>query len=106
VPFVILSSADAESLALETIQDGAENYIVKSSCTPALLCRALRYAVAKHVAEVASRTRVIGVIGAKGGVGATTVACNLATELRVQTGKRVLLADMDVNASAPACSAG
>jgi pilus assembly protein CpaE len=40
---------------------------------------------------------VIGVIGAKGGVGATTVACNLAVELRRQTDQKVLLADLDVN---------
>ena len=98
LPLIILSSVDTESLALQTIQDGAENYLVKSACNAALLCRALRYAVAKHTVEVASRTRVIAVVGAKGGVGATTIACNLATEFRVQTGKRVLLADMDVNA--------
>src|ERR1051325_10082173 len=33
VPVVILSAADSESLALQTIQEGAENYLVKSNCT-------------------------------------------------------------------------
>ncbi len=98
IPVIILSGADTESLALQTIQEGAENYLVKSACNAAVLSQALRFAVAKHTAEVASRTRVIGVIGAKGGVGATTIACNLATELRTQTGKRVLLADLDLHA--------
>ncbi|MGA3213674.1 MAG: response regulator, partial [Terriglobales bacterium] len=98
IPVIILSGSDTESLALQTIQEGAENYLVKSACNAPQLSRALRYAVAKHTAEVASRTRVIGVVGAKGGVGATTIACTLATELRIQTGKRVLLADLDVQA--------
>jgi Flp pilus assembly CpaE family ATPase len=98
IPIIVLSGSDTESLALQTIQEGAENYLVKGACNAPLLSRALRYAVAKHTAEVASRTRIVGVIGAKGGVGATTIACTLATELRVQTGKRVLLADLDVQA--------
>ena len=97
IPIVVLSGADAESLALQTIQEGAENYLVKGACNAAALSRALKYAVAKHTVEVASRTRVIGVVGAKGGVGSTTVACNLATELRIQTGQRVLLADLDIH---------
>jgi pilus assembly protein CpaE len=37
-------------------------------------------------------------MGAKGGVGATTFACNLAIELRRQTDQAALLADLDVNA--------
>jgi pilus assembly protein CpaE len=37
-------------------------------------------------------------MGAKGGVGATTFACNLAIELRRQTGQSTLLADLDINA--------
>jgi Flp pilus assembly CpaE family ATPase len=98
IPIVVLSGADTESLALQTIQEGAEDYLVKSACNAAMLSRALRYAVTKRTVEVANRTRVIGVLGSKGGVGTTTIACNLATELRVQTGKRVLLADVDVDA--------
>jgi len=106
IPIVVLSGADTESLALQTIQEGAENYLVKSACNAALLSRALRYAVTKHTVEVASRTRVIGVVGAKGGVGSTTIACNLATELRIQTGQRVLLADLDVDTGTVALMMG
>ena len=106
IPIVVLSAADTESLALQTIQGGAENYLVKSACTGPLLSRALRHAVAKHTVEVAGRTRVIGVLGAKGGVGTTTIACNLATELRVETGQRVLLADVDVDAGMVALMMG
>jgi pilus assembly protein CpaE len=40
---------------------------------------------------------VVAVVGGKGGVGATTVACTLASELRRRTGEAVLLADLDMH---------
>src|SRR5690348_7227728 len=105
VPVIILSAGDNESLALQTIQEGAGDYLVKSTCNREQLVRAVRYALVrrkqatKSVAEGSTgQTRVIGVVGAKGGVGTTTVACNLAAELRHQTGQKVLLADLDVHA--------
>jgi Flp pilus assembly CpaE family ATPase len=105
IPIILLSAADSESLALQMIQEGAADYLVKSTCNGSALIRALRYAVVRHrmhASEIAAghmaQRRIIGVIGAKGGVGATTVACHLASELRLQTGQNVLLADLDVNA--------
>jgi Flp pilus assembly CpaE family ATPase len=105
VPIVVLSANEDESLALKAIRDGAQDYIEKSSCNGELLAKAIQCAVLRHGHPAATageeygadRTRVIGVIGAKGGVGATTVACNLAVELRRQTEQKVLLADLDVN---------
>jgi Flp pilus assembly CpaE family ATPase len=100
-PIVILSSADSEALALQMIQDGAEDYLVKSTCDADTLARAVRRAVVRRKAlEVPSLTsltasRVIAVLGAKGGNGTTTIACTLAAELRGQTGLKVLLADLD-----------
>ena len=105
IPIIVLSAADSESLALRMIQEGAEDYLVKSTCTRELLVRAARYAVIRHkhagrvgAASSSEPCRVIGVIGAKGGVGTTTLACNLAAELREQTGGKVLLADLDIHA--------
>lgn len=40
--------------------------------------------------------RVIALLGAKGGVGTTVLATNLAVEIRRLTGKRTLLLDLDV----------
>jgi len=40
--------------------------------------------------------KVIGFLGAKGGVGTTTIACHFSLELKQRTGSRVLLADLDV----------
>ncbi|MEO8051961.1 MAG: response regulator [Acidobacteriota bacterium] len=100
-PIVILSSADSESLALQMIQEGAEDYLVKSTCDAESLARAVRRAVVRHkshgsVALTSSTpSRVISVLGAKGGSGTTTIACTLAAELRQQTGEKVLIADLD-----------
>jgi MinD-like ATPase involved in chromosome partitioning or flagellar assembly/CheY-like chemotaxis protein len=105
IPIIILSSADSESLALRLIQDGAEDYLVKSKCTGDTLIRALRYAVVRHKWQAgaggatrdAERARFIGVVGSKGGVGTTTVACSVAAALAEESGERVLLADLNVN---------
>ncbi|MBV8809921.1 MAG: AAA family ATPase [Acidobacteriaceae bacterium] len=43
-----------------------------------------------------TRGRVIGFLSAKGGCGATTLACHVAWELQNQTRKKVLLADLDL----------
>ncbi len=43
-----------------------------------------------------SRGKVIGFLSAKGGCGATTLACHVAWELQNLTRKRVLLADLDL----------
>lgn len=101
LPIILLSGSDTESLALEMVRSGAQDYIVKSACTSEVLVRAIQYAVLRsssHVAKTGGDAAAIGVIGAAGGVGATTVACSLALELRGQTGQAVLLADLDVNA--------
>ena len=43
-----------------------------------------------------SRGKVIGFLSSKGGCGATTVACHVATELQALTKKSVLLVDLDL----------
>jgi len=102
IPVVILSGADDEPQALRLIQEGADNYLVKSACERQLLTRALRYAVVKHSQATRTqretnekRAKVITVMAAKGGAGATTVACLLAAELRRQTEERLLFVDLD-----------
>lgn len=103
VPVIILSAGDTESLALQMVQRGAEDYIVKGECNAEVLSKALRYAVERCTRKVVARIptrqgRVIGVLGAHGGAGATTFACNLALELRRQTSQGCLLADMQMDA--------
>jgi pilus assembly protein CpaE len=44
----------------------------------------------------ARRGKIVGFLSAKGGCGSTTLACHVASELQRQTGKAVLLADLDL----------
>lgn len=105
LPVLVLTGSDNEALANSTLQHGAQDYIVKGKFDAATLSRALRYAVTRHrqasdhPAEEINipRAKVIGVLGAKGGAGGSTIASHLALEIRRLTGQEVLLVDLDVN---------
>jgi pilus assembly protein CpaE len=104
VPVLVLTGSDNEALANSALQHGAQDYIVKGQFDGPSLARALRYAVTRsrqasaHAGDDAStpRAKVVGVLGAKGGTGASTVAVHLALETRRLTGQEVLLVDLDV----------
>ncbi len=51
VPIIVLSSEDDEELALQSVQLGAHEYLVKGRIDPRLLHRALRYAVERARSE-------------------------------------------------------
>jgi sigma-B regulation protein RsbU (phosphoserine phosphatase) len=53
VPMIILSSVDDENLALQAVQVGAQDYLVKTEMEAALLVRSIRYAIERKRAEVA-----------------------------------------------------
>jgi Flp pilus assembly CpaE family ATPase len=105
IPIVVLSASDDEAITIQAIQEGAEDYLVKDKCGAELLLRVVESAIARHKARPgtggagtsAMRVRVIGVLCAVGGAGATTVACNLAVELGRQTSEKVLLADLSLH---------
>jgi len=105
LPIVVLSGLDSEALALRAVQIGAQDYLVKSKLDPMLLSRSLRYAIVRQKSQAggaktepqAHPARMIGCMGAKGGVGTTTVACHAGVELKRQTDQRVLLADLDMS---------
>ena len=50
-PILILSSAESEALALEMIQEGAEDYLLKSSCDAETLKRAVSYAIVRRKSQ-------------------------------------------------------
>ena len=104
IPIILLSSVDSQSVALRMIQGGAQDYLLKSTCSGEALARTIRYAIVRHEhsprapgENPESEARVFGVIGAKGGVGATSVACSLALELRRQTLEETALLDLDLD---------
>lgn len=103
LPVVALTGPDSESMAMAAVERGAQDCLVKGSLKVDSLARSLQYAMLRHhhsaePAEVQMAT-VIGVLGAKGGVGTTTIACHWALELHRQTRKKVLLVDVDVSSA-------
>lgn len=90
-------SAEPETI-LKVMRAGAAEFVY-----PPLTSSAFEEAV-RRVAEDCGRERreeratgsIIGFVSAKGGCGATTLACHAASHLRLATKKEVLLADLDL----------
>jgi pilus assembly protein CpaE len=89
---------DAE-LMLAAMRAGTDDFIA----TP--IEKGVRSALDRVAARAASRGepsrpagKVVGVVAAKGGCGATTVACHLASEFQRATQHDILLADLDLEA--------
>lgn len=77
---------------------------MKGGCTSATLKKALLCAVFRQQQKAKREpgdgpgpARTVGFLGAKGGVGTTTLACNFASTLRQETAQPVLLADFDLH---------
>jgi diguanylate cyclase (GGDEF)-like protein/PAS domain S-box-containing protein len=51
VPLVVLSGLDNEKIALQAMQEGAQDYLIKGQIEPRELFRALRYAVERKAIE-------------------------------------------------------
>jgi diguanylate cyclase (GGDEF)-like protein/PAS domain S-box-containing protein len=51
VPLVVLSGLDDESMAIQAMQEGAQDYLIKGQIEPRELIRALRYAVERKIIE-------------------------------------------------------
>jgi Flp pilus assembly CpaE family ATPase len=105
LPVIVVTGIDDESVALNAVRQGAQDYIVKGELKQEKLIRALDYALARSqkgahsVLQPRQKAPVIGWIGSKGGVGTTTLACHWALELNKQTGESVLSADLDASSS-------
>ncbi len=92
LPIIIMSARGRIDDKLSGFQAGADDYVQKPVDPKELLARA------GALMERSSRTRprrgrIIGVIGAKGGVGVTTVAVNMAMAL-TQEKKSVILTEL------------
>ena len=56
IPLVVLTGHDDETLAVEALQEGAQDYLVKGQIDNRGLLRALRYAIERKVLEEAGRS--------------------------------------------------
>jgi MinD-like ATPase involved in chromosome partitioning or flagellar assembly/FixJ family two-component response regulator len=101
IPIVVLTGEDDESIGASAVAKGAQDYLIKHQVDGTRLARVLRYA---HVRQQAGEgqviepkqlksARVVGFLGAKGGVGTTTVALNVALALAKQQ-KSVILVEL------------
>jgi Flp pilus assembly CpaE family ATPase len=104
VPVVVLTGLDNHDIAQQAVRSGAQDYLVKGELNASRLGRTLHYAVLRHQSlagaareeSTAGLGKAIGFLGARGGVGTTSIACHVSLDLKRQTRERVLLSDLDV----------
>ncbi|MEW6125679.1 MAG: PAS domain S-box protein [Acidobacteriota bacterium] len=53
IPVLVLTGVDNEDTGIAALQEGAQDYLVKNQLQPALLGRAIRYAIERHRAATA-----------------------------------------------------
>lgn len=88
IPIIVLTALDDDHIAIQTVEDGAQDYLVKSYTQPKHLARSLKMAVSRQSrvsigssAVSAGSGMVLSLIGSKGGVGTSTTAVNLGALL-------------------------
>ncbi len=94
MPFVVLAAASDNALIFESMVIGARYFLIKDSIESSLAGVLERLAQNSHHVPLHSGA-AISVFSAGGGCGATTVAVNLANELKLLSSKRTLLVDLD-----------
>jgi pilus assembly protein CpaE len=86
-------SPPTHQLLLEAMRGGVQDFLAKPVSLDVLKQMLTRFAVELDAEERPSLNKLIVVMGAKGGVGATTVAVNLGVQLSVFAHKHVALLD-------------
>ncbi len=94
---IALGTANDVKLYRALIESGVADYLVKPVSADDL-ARAIDQAMgAKAAAADVAQAQVISIIGARGGVGASTIALNLAWLLSQERGRKVALVDLDLH---------
>jgi pilus assembly protein CpaE len=98
VSVIVIGTRDEVGLYRDLLQAGVAEYIVKP-VTDSLIAKAMHTATGGADATPISRKlgKLIAVIGARGGVGTSTVAVNLAWHFAHKQGRRVALLDLDLH---------
>ncbi len=98
IPIVVLTAEEDEQTALRAVAAGAQDYITKTEWRPDTLARAIRYAVERHKKAFAVSTakafRAVVLIGARGGVGTTSVSLNIAAAV-ARSGRQTLAIELN-----------
>jgi len=98
VTVIAIGDRNDISLYRDIVQAGVSEYIVKP-LTAQLLAKALSGASSRGERRPISRKqgKFVSVVGARGGVGTTTLAIHLALHLANQQSRRVMLLDLDLH---------
>jgi pilus assembly protein CpaE len=93
---MVYSQTAAPDLLLRSMRAGAREFLTPPF-TPGAVGEALVRAAARRPVKVARKTgKLLVFMGAKGGVGVTSVACNFAVALAQEPGLKTLLIDLDL----------
>ncbi|HEX7362982.1 MAG TPA: AAA family ATPase [Bryobacteraceae bacterium] len=95
IKVVVLHPVPDPQMILAAMRAGVNEFIHPP--LDGTLCQALERILSSAEIEIApaAHGKLIGFLSAKGGCGATTLACHIACELQNLTRKKVLLADLD-----------
>jgi pilus assembly protein CpaE len=98
VTVIAIGDRNEVGLYRELLHSGVSDYVVKPLTAP-LLAKALaaRTDAAPHGAIHRKLGRTVAFIGARGGVGATTLSVNLGWHLAERQNRRVALVDLDLH---------
>ena len=87
-PIIVLTGLDDDQVPLHAVEDGAQDYLVKSLIQPKLIERSMKMALSRQRREASRRPTtlsspgtVLSLTGSKGGVGTSTTAMNVAALL-------------------------
>lgn len=86
LPVVVMSGLDDEQVAMRAVESGAQDYLIKGRLDTQSLSHAILFAMERqkrHAAGGPGPGKVLIFVGAKGGVGTTTVALNVASCIAV-----------------------
>jgi Flp pilus assembly CpaE family ATPase len=103
IPIVVMTGLSDESMAMRAVNEGAQDYLIKGEVDGNALARRLCFAIERSRGSSARSSdeaqpkpcKTLGILGSKGGVGASTLACYLGMALQSRVKEPVLLADFD-----------
>ncbi len=93
---IVLSQEFNERRVLHAMQVGARHFLRKNALATEL-GQVLEHLLAQRPEAPTRSGIILSIFSCSGGCGATTVAINLANELRLAVGKRVLIVDLDTH---------